>query len=267
MHKMNRKTIIAVKLAVLITASFVVLFCSFMGLNVNASADIPLYSAEGYSEEDIAAAKAWLSAHGYPPTRAGAEQAYQDYLDGKFDDEFDDGPEIEEYEFEEDEEEDTTEKRHMENDTDETSDEQSTEDVNTDQTYINDSDDNYINDSEKNKSDKDKSDKDKSGKDKTDKDTTNKNDSDNNESDKNTSDKDKSGVKTGTSTDSDKNSSGGSADSKVERIDPNLLLDYSRDSSVEFVDIMIIILLVALVTITIYIIRKNKVSRKKNDNE
>ena len=30
-------------------------------------------------------AKSWLSAHGYPPTRAGAEQAYQDYMDGKID--------------------------------------------------------------------------------------------------------------------------------------------------------------------------------------
>ncbi len=258
MHKMNRKTIIAMKLAVLIAASFVVLFCSFFEFNVNAAGtDISLYSEEGYSEEDIAAAKAWLSAHGYPPTRAGAEQAYQDYLDGKFDDEFDDGPEIEEYEFEEDEEENTTEKRHMENDTDETSDEQSTEDVSTDQTYINDSDDNYINNSEKNKSDKDKSDIDKNSK----------NESDDNEPDPNTSDRDNAGVKTGTSTDSDKNSSGGSADSKVDRIDPNLLLDYSRDSSVEFVDIMIIILLVALVTITIVVIRKNKVSRKKKDNE
>ena len=30
-------------------------------------------------------AKSWLSSHGYPPTRAGAEQAYQDYMDGKID--------------------------------------------------------------------------------------------------------------------------------------------------------------------------------------
>ncbi len=44
------------------------------------------YAAEGYTDEQVAAAKAWLSAHGYPPTRAGAAQAYQDYLDGKFDD-------------------------------------------------------------------------------------------------------------------------------------------------------------------------------------
>ncbi|MCR4846540.1 MAG: hypothetical protein K5865_07365 [Eubacterium sp.] len=39
----------------------------------------------GYSEEDKAAAKAWLSAHGYAPTMDGAIQAYQDYLNGKWD--------------------------------------------------------------------------------------------------------------------------------------------------------------------------------------
>ena len=44
------------------------------------------YAEEEYSEEEKAAAKAWLSAHGYPPTRAGAQQAYEDYLNGKFDD-------------------------------------------------------------------------------------------------------------------------------------------------------------------------------------
>ena len=38
-----------------------------------------------YTEEQKQQAKAWLSAHGYPPTRAGAEQAYQDYMDGKID--------------------------------------------------------------------------------------------------------------------------------------------------------------------------------------
>ena len=39
----------------------------------------------GYTEEEKNAVKAWLSAHGYPPTRAGAEQAYQDFLNGKLD--------------------------------------------------------------------------------------------------------------------------------------------------------------------------------------
>ncbi len=38
-----------------------------------------------YTEEQKQQAKSWLSAHGYPPTRAGAEQAYQDYMDGKID--------------------------------------------------------------------------------------------------------------------------------------------------------------------------------------
>lgn len=40
-----------------------------------------------YTEEEKAQAKAWLSAHGYSPDAAGASQAYQDYLDGKFDEE------------------------------------------------------------------------------------------------------------------------------------------------------------------------------------
>lgn len=40
-----------------------------------------------YTEEEIAQAKAWLSAHGYSPDYGGAAQAYQDYLDGKFDEE------------------------------------------------------------------------------------------------------------------------------------------------------------------------------------
>lgn len=42
---------------------------------------------KAYTEEEKAQAKAWLSAHGYAPTREGAEAAYQDYLDGKFDEE------------------------------------------------------------------------------------------------------------------------------------------------------------------------------------
>lgn len=36
-----------------------------------------------YTEAQKQQAKSWLSAHGYAPTRAGAEQAYQDYMDGK----------------------------------------------------------------------------------------------------------------------------------------------------------------------------------------
>lgn len=41
-------------------------------------------SVYAYTEEEKEQAKAWLSANGYPPTMAGAEQAYQDYLNGKF---------------------------------------------------------------------------------------------------------------------------------------------------------------------------------------
>lgn len=40
-----------------------------------------------YTEEEIAQARAWLSAHGYSPDRGGAAAAYRDYLNGRFDDE------------------------------------------------------------------------------------------------------------------------------------------------------------------------------------
>ncbi len=50
--------------------------------------------SSGYTEEQKAAAKAWLSAHGYPPTRAGAAQAYADYLAGKLDND----PDVRKYE-------------------------------------------------------------------------------------------------------------------------------------------------------------------------
>jgi len=43
--------------------------------------------SHAYTEEEKAQAKAWLSAHGYSPDAGGASQAYQDYLDGKFDEE------------------------------------------------------------------------------------------------------------------------------------------------------------------------------------
>ena len=45
-----------------------------------------------YTDEEKQQAKSWLSSHGYPPTRAGAEQAYQDYMDGKIDAIVDGGP-------------------------------------------------------------------------------------------------------------------------------------------------------------------------------
>ena len=40
-------------------------------------------TASAYTEEQINQAKAWLSAHGYSPTRAGANQAMSDYENGK----------------------------------------------------------------------------------------------------------------------------------------------------------------------------------------
>jgi|GEM_PF-1584645 len=44
-------------------------------------------SSYAYTEEEKAQAKAWLSAHGYSPDAGGAAAAYQDYLNGKFDEE------------------------------------------------------------------------------------------------------------------------------------------------------------------------------------
>lgn len=43
--------------------------------------------AYAYTEEQKQQAKAWLSAHGYSPDAGGAAAAYQDYLNGKFDEE------------------------------------------------------------------------------------------------------------------------------------------------------------------------------------
>ncbi len=45
------------------------------------------FTSYAYTEEEKAQAKAWLSAHGYSPDWGGASQAYQDYLNGKFDEE------------------------------------------------------------------------------------------------------------------------------------------------------------------------------------
>lgn len=55
--------------------TFFVLYCS-IGIRAYA-----------YTEEEKQQAKAWLSAHGYSPDMNGASQAYQDYLNGKFDEE------------------------------------------------------------------------------------------------------------------------------------------------------------------------------------
>lgn len=45
----------------------------------------PEHKANAYTEEQKEQAKAWLSSHGYSPTKEGAYKAYQDYKDGKFD--------------------------------------------------------------------------------------------------------------------------------------------------------------------------------------
>ena len=45
------------------------------------------FTSYAYTEEEKTQAKAWLSAHGYSPDWGGASQAYQDYLNGKFDEE------------------------------------------------------------------------------------------------------------------------------------------------------------------------------------
>ncbi|WP_026834956.1 hypothetical protein [Eubacterium xylanophilum] len=68
----------------------VALFVAFFILRIPLSQiNVPLFETEGvvqaeeYTESQKAQAKAWLSAHGYSPTRAGASQAYSDYLSGK----------------------------------------------------------------------------------------------------------------------------------------------------------------------------------------
>ena len=43
----------------------------------------PVTVTKAYTEEQKKQAKAWLSAHGYPPTTEGAYQAYSDYQSGK----------------------------------------------------------------------------------------------------------------------------------------------------------------------------------------
>ncbi len=66
----------------------------FSAGTVNWNYTYTAMAEEEYTEEEKAQAKAWLSAHGYPPTREGANQAYQDYLDGKFDEELESNPEL-----------------------------------------------------------------------------------------------------------------------------------------------------------------------------
>lgn len=64
----------------------ILVLLAFVTITVVQYVPISVMAEETYTEEEKAQAKAWLSAHGYPPTREGAAQAYQDYLDGKFDD-------------------------------------------------------------------------------------------------------------------------------------------------------------------------------------
>jgi hypothetical protein len=48
---------------------------------VAQQAAVPVYA---YTQEEIDAAKAWLSANGYSPDMGGAQAAYADYMNGKF---------------------------------------------------------------------------------------------------------------------------------------------------------------------------------------
>ena len=65
------------------------LLCVFLiaALFLTAVLSLPR-TAFAYTESQKRAAKAWLSSHGYPPTEDGAWQAYSDWLDGKWWDEF-----------------------------------------------------------------------------------------------------------------------------------------------------------------------------------
>lgn len=61
---------------------FIVVLCAFFMLCCGSGTKV-----YAYTEEEKQQAKAWLSAHGYSPDMNGANQAYQDYLNGKFDEE------------------------------------------------------------------------------------------------------------------------------------------------------------------------------------
>lgn len=78
-HKYKRQLYfkLCVKLCVFILLGSVVINSVMNMLPISVTAE--------YTEEQKQQAKAWLSAHGYAPTQAGASQAYQDYLNGKFD--------------------------------------------------------------------------------------------------------------------------------------------------------------------------------------
>lgn len=55
----------------------VIVLCLLVATAVFNKNEVGVYA---YTQEEIDAAKAWLEANGYPPTKSGAEQAYQDYL-------------------------------------------------------------------------------------------------------------------------------------------------------------------------------------------
>ena len=61
-----------------ILISFAIIVFGIVGIGLNTRA---------YTEEQKQQAKAWLSAHGYSPDSSGEAAAYQDYLNGKFDEE------------------------------------------------------------------------------------------------------------------------------------------------------------------------------------
>lgn len=66
------------KRIMIIIAAFLMVLISCAGFKTKSYA---------YTEEQKQQAKAWLSAHGYSPDAGGAAAAYQDYLNGKFDEE------------------------------------------------------------------------------------------------------------------------------------------------------------------------------------
>lgn len=55
-----------------------------MVLCVGLSSGQMSMTARAYTQEEIDAAKAWLSANGYSPDMGGAQAAYTDYMNGKF---------------------------------------------------------------------------------------------------------------------------------------------------------------------------------------
>lgn len=74
---MNRKTKSANAVVLIIIILFFATGCLFSIVNKNSTI------VKAYTEEQKQQAKAWLSAHGYSPTKEGAYQAYEDYLNGK----------------------------------------------------------------------------------------------------------------------------------------------------------------------------------------